>query len=287
MDDSTIRIFVGCDPNDCDLEQMMVLDHSLRRRASMPVEIEWMQLSHDRSSPWFSAPGAVEAGWRTDRWATPFSGFRWAIPSLCGFTGRAIYMDTDTMALGDIAELWRAPMAHGTVLSARKDGGMNRFGVMLWDCAAARDALPELAKLHSEPGIHRELCRHFVDHPELVEKMDTAFNNIDGEGGPVEAIKVLHYSDMGTQFSHPRALARLEGESQVHWFDGEVLEHPRPDLAAVFEAEFDDAIASGKRPEDYRIAQRFGAFPKKSEARYKGNTVTRGPRGWWKRLFAS
>ena len=24
----TIRVFVGCDPNDCDLEQMMVLDYS-------------------------------------------------------------------------------------------------------------------------------------------------------------------------------------------------------------------------------------------------------------------
>ena len=63
-----VRIFVGCDPNDCDLEQMMVLDHSLHEHASLPLEIHWMRLSTDRGSPWFSDP-ANAAGWRTDRLA--------------------------------------------------------------------------------------------------------------------------------------------------------------------------------------------------------------------------
>src|SRR3546814_5908886 len=68
------------DPNDCDLEQMMVLEHSLRQHASLPVDINWMQLSSDPQSFWYSDSG-IPAGWHTERWATPFSGFRWAVPA--------------------------------------------------------------------------------------------------------------------------------------------------------------------------------------------------------------
>ena len=31
MNDDVIKVFVGCDPNNCDLEQMMVLDYSIRK----------------------------------------------------------------------------------------------------------------------------------------------------------------------------------------------------------------------------------------------------------------
>jgi len=49
-----VRIFVGCDGDDCDLEQMMVLEHSLRRHASLPLSLTWMRLSRDPASPFFS-----------------------------------------------------------------------------------------------------------------------------------------------------------------------------------------------------------------------------------------
>src|SRR3546814_10399287 len=102
------------DPNDCDLEQMMVLEHSLRQHASLPVDINWMQLSSDPQSFWYSDSG-IPAGWHTERWATPFSGFLWAVPAYCGYEGRAIYMDTATLVPDDIAALWRAQMPEGTV----------------------------------------------------------------------------------------------------------------------------------------------------------------------------
>lgn len=98
MSNSTIKIFVGCDPNNCDLEQMMVLDYSVRKHTKHPVEIIWMQLSHDPNSPWYTNQQTGE-GWHTEHWATPFSGFRWAIPESCNFQGRAIYMDADVVVL--------------------------------------------------------------------------------------------------------------------------------------------------------------------------------------------
>src|SRR3546814_18103128 len=91
-----IRVFVGCDPNDCDLEQMMVLEHSLRQHASLPVDINWMQLSSDPLSFWYYDSG-IPDGWHTERWATPFSGLRWAVPAHSGYEGGAIYMDTVTI----------------------------------------------------------------------------------------------------------------------------------------------------------------------------------------------
>lgn len=283
MTPEPIRVFAGCDPNDGDLEQMMVFEHSLRRRASLPVQIEWMRLSRDPSSPWYSDPG--RAGWRTEQWATPFSGFRWGVPARCGYQGRAIYMDTDMLVLHDLAELWRMPMHTCAAFAARVDGDMPRYCVMLWNCGAARAHLPDAEALRADADAHRTLTRHFAAHPELVQPMDPAFNNVDGENGPVERIKVLHYSDMGTQFTHARAFERLRAEGRTHWFDGTVLAHPRADLAALFEAEYQDALAAGRRLEDYRAATPFGAFPKKSERRHKGNPFTRAPQGW-RRLFA-
>ena len=81
----TIRVFVGCDPNNCDLEQMMVLDYSIHKHTSAPVEIVWMQLSRDPESYWYSNPETGE-GWDTTKWSTPFSGFRWSIPEYGSFS---------------------------------------------------------------------------------------------------------------------------------------------------------------------------------------------------------
>jgi hypothetical protein len=284
-DAAPIRIFVGCDPDDCDLEQMMVLEHSLRRHASLPLAITWMRLSRDPASPFFS--DGRGAGWRTERWATPFSGLRWAVPSLCGHTGRAIYMDADVLALGDIAELWRAPVETPHVVLGRRFSGEIRLCVSLWDCARAGAALPALAALQSDPRSHEACTRRFATTPGLVGDLDPAFNAIDGEGLAIEAIRMLHYSDMGTQFSHRLSMPRLAAEGRTHWFDGRVRAHPRRDLAALFERIHDDALASGRRLDDYRNPSPFGGVPKRSERHHRGNEVTRpGLRGRLRALLA-
>lgn len=242
-----------------------------------------MRLSRDPDSHWYSQP-EEGAGWHTGQWATPFSGFRWGVPSRCNYEGRAIYMDTDMIVLSDLAELWTMPIKQPAAFAARTDLEMPRYCVMLWDCAAARTVLPDFHVLRARPESHRELTGWFAAHREYLQAMDPAFNNIDGENGAIERIKILHYSDMGTQFTHERAFSRLQSQAQRHWFDGKLLQHPRADLTALFETEYQDALAAGRRPDDYRAMQRFGDFPKKSERRHKGNPVTR-PASRWRRLF--
>src|SRR5882762_6242859 len=114
----TARIFVGCAANNEDLESQVVLEYSLRKHASIPVEITWMQLSRNPASPFYSDP-EKGLGWRTKQWATPFSGFRWALSVLCEFEGRAIYMDSDFIVMSDIAALWYQEFSPGKIVIAK------------------------------------------------------------------------------------------------------------------------------------------------------------------------
>lgn len=282
----TPRIFVGCDPNDCDLEQMMVLEYSLRKHASLPLDIHWMQLSRDPQSFWYADPERRQ-GWRSDDWTTPFSGFRWSIPALCGFQGRAIYMDADMLVLCDIAELWQTPFEAGKVVMAKGGDQAWRFCVSMWDCAAARAHLPPLPAIVGERRAHHRLLAYFRTHSELIQAFDGQFNNIDGEGLPIEAIKILHYSDIGTQLSHKHSFQRLAAQGERHWFDGAVFDHPRQDLVELFDRHLAEALAAGYSLDRYRVKQRFGTLCKASRRNYKGNPVTRGkqPPGLLRRLF--
>lgn len=116
--------------------------------------------------------------------------------------------------------------------------------------------------------------RLLKEQPNLVQPYQDSYNNIDGEGMSIEQIKILHYSDMGTQFSHKYSLPRLEASGQKHWFDGEIMTHPRADLTALFDQYYQEALEAGYTPEQY-IIEPFGAFTKASQANYHGNKVTR------------
>lgn len=272
--DEIIKVFVGCDPNNSDLEQMMVLDYSIRKHTKKLVEIVWMQLSRDPNSFWYSNPQTGE-GWNTSKWATPFSGFRWAIPEYCGFEGRAIYLDADMIVLSDLDELWQHPINNNAIVAAKSNGDSMRLCTCLWDCQKAKTSLISVANLQKNPDSHSQIISNLKANPELVEIYQDSFNCIDGENLPIDAIKILHYSDMGTQFSHQYSLPRLKFEGTKHWFDGRILPHPRKDLIKLFDKYYEEAIKAGYSIENYRISP-FGNFPKRTFKKgYKGNTVTR------------
>lgn len=273
MNDEMIRVFVGCDPNNCDLEQMMVLDYSTRKHASAPVEIVWMQLSRDPNSYWYSNPETGE-GWNTVKWATPFSGFRWAIPEYCGFSGRAIYMDADVIILSDLAKLWNHPIEGESIVAAKTNADMARLCTCIWDCAKAENNILSIEELRRDPDSHQRMMSTIEKNPQLVEPYQDSYNCVDGEALAIKDIKILHYSDMGTQFSHKYALKRVDQEGFKHWFDGKVMPHPRQELVELFDDYYNEALAAGYQLDNYRV-EPFGKFPKKTHKRYKGNKVTR------------
>ena len=104
-----IQVFVGSAPHGLDAESDLVLEYSLRKHCSAPVDIHWMRTGTDM----------LWKEWEQSQWATPFSGFRWAVPAANQFRGRAIYLDNDIVILAGhcrVAECGHAgPTIHGTL----------------------------------------------------------------------------------------------------------------------------------------------------------------------------
>lgn len=261
-----IRIFVGCASGD-DLESQAVLEYSLRKHCSEPVDITWMALSGDPSSPFYSNGGA---GWQTQRWSTPFSGLRWAIPALCGGEGRAIYLDSDVIVLGDIAELWGQEFRPGKFVMAKGGAEAWRFCVSVWDCAAAISHMHNSRDLRARPDAHQAMIAK-MRQSSGVQAFDGAWNVIDGEDYPSAddpRIKLLHYSAENTQPHLKYALPRLAAEGRKHWFDGTVRPHWRADVVSLFDKMLAEAVANGYAPENYAPARPFGPYKIQSHSGY-------------------
>lgn len=254
-----IRIFVGCASGD-DLESQAVLEYTLRLHASQPLEITWMQQSRDPASPFH--------GWRTETWSTPFSGFRWAVPELCGFEGRAIYMDSDCIVMADIAELWEQRLQPGKCVIAK--GAEGRLCVSLWGCSSARAHMTPISVLKASPSSH-QMMRGIFANGKILQPFEGNWNCIDGQGYESlynAHIKVIHYSAENAQPHLRYAVPRLAREGRNHWFDGKIEKHWRPDLIALFDKTLDEAIGAGFKPENYKPAAPFGPYRIASHKNY-------------------
>lgn len=214
-----------------------------------------MQASRDPESLWH--------GWDMSAWATPFSGFRWQVPGACDHHGRAIYMDSDTIVLGDMAALWRMPLDRGQCVAARD---RSKFCVSLWDCGKAMQHMLPLAELRKRDG-HAKQGMYFRTRPWLIRSFGAAWNYLDIEDeGPFT--KVVHYTDLATQPHMHHALPRLAGAGRHHWYDGPVREGRR-DILELFEREFAAAQAAGYTVDRYIPEENFGSIVKRSMVNYR------------------
>lgn len=249
----TIRIFIGCAPNHDDAESQAVLEYTIRKHASRPVDITWMKLSRDPASPFH--------GWDTSSWATPFSGFRYAVPALCNYEGRAIYMDSDVIVMADVAELIDMHMIGGDVMARSS----SRLCVSLWDCAPVdRIGWPNIKRNV------RPVTRNLPFPP------DQNWNCLDGEDYADlhdPRIKAIHYTSMPHQPHLPHALKRLGGK---HWFDGKVTPHWRADLVELWEQMYVEAQAAGYTVDRYCQDEPYGTYSKGSNAGLRGEVPAWG-----------
>lgn len=250
-----IRLFVGVDGTNCDLESQMVLEYSLRQHASQPVEITWMQQT---------AKGPY-SGWRCGSGRTPFSHFRWSIPAMCNFEGKAIYTDSDFIFMADIAELWNQPVP-GVFLAKVGKKGLHKTCCMLFDCAKAKGHVPGLDKLKAMPdpqGTFAGKAGYFrKQHPELATAFEGDWNALDAEGYADihdPRIKAIHYTRMEHQVHLKYAQARLKKEGKTHWYTGPTMEHPNRQLADLFDRLYAEALAAGYTVEQYRVDPFTGA----------------------------
>lgn len=263
-----IRVFVGCAANHEDAESQAVLEWSIRKHASRPVEITWMKLSKDPLSFWYSHEGL---GWQTSMWATPFSGFRWAIPEYCQFKGRAIYCDSDVIFMDDIAKLFDQPFDKNKSVMARGQGSW-RYCVSLWDCEAVRPNMMPVESLKANSQGHRVMAGSFTGAP-FTQSFIGNWNCLDGERYENlhdPEIKAIHYTVMANQPQLKFAIPRLAGIGQKHWFNGVVKPHWRKDLIELFETMLITAQADGYTVESYCREPVFGEYKKRDLSNYRG-----------------
>lgn len=253
----TIRVFVGCSANGEDAEAQAMLEYTLRKHhPGDDLSIIWMMLSRDPISPWYSEPWK-DAGWNTRGWATPFSAFRWAIPHVCDFAGRAIYMDVDQIAMADIGELASQPIPPGKAMLA-KDG--RTHCVILFDCAAMRPHLPPFEELRRVEGRYRSV-RKSVDH--VTAPFVGNWNCLDGEKYPSldhPDIKIIHFTAVPTQPHLKYAVPRLAREGRKHWNNCAAKPHPRKDVQPLVDRLWAEAQAAGYTVDKYLPAEPFGSY---------------------------
>lgn len=169
-----------------------VLEYSIRKHASMSVEVYPMHLSD------------IDIPKPRDRhnWPrTPFSFQRFIIPQMAGYRGRAIYLDSDMQVFRDIRELWTLPFNDAQVLAVREPGETGRrpqFSVMLLDCESLTwDIGKIVAQMDSGELDYEKLMYEMAVVDRISEDIDPAWNCLERYDG--EQTALLHYTDMSTQ----------------------------------------------------------------------------------------
>src|SRR6185295_15933969 len=119
-------VFIGADPRQP--LAYSVLQHSIRVNSSQPVSITALQLDqlpiHRRG-------------------LTEFTFSRFLVPYLCGFRGKALFLDADMIVTGDIADLFEIADHASSVLVNKDQDRFEWASAMLFNCDHCKKLTPE------------------------------------------------------------------------------------------------------------------------------------------------
>ncbi len=201
-----LRIFIGWDsrfPEPAD-----VLRYSLMKHASIPLEIRYLKLDeldlHRTHDPLAS---------------TEFTYSRFLVPHLCNYRGKAVFMDNDMLALGDVKELDdldTGPYALRVVQhDYQPENKVKMYGcpqtsyprknwssLMVMDCSRLKLWTKQVVETQTGAYLHR-----FQDIPdELIGTVPKTWNSLDTLD---ENTQLIHYTNGGPWFpqyaNHPHA----------------------------------------------------------------------------------
>lgn len=201
-----LRIFIGWDsrfPEPAD-----VLAFSLRKHASIPLDIRYLQLdelglnrAHDPLQ------------------STEFTYTRFLVPHLCGFEGTAVFMDNDMLCLGDVKQLADLDMSNLALRVVQHDyqpaNTVKMYGcvqtsyprknwssLMLMNCDRLRLWTKEVVETQTGAYLHR--FQDIAD--ELIGEIPKTWNTLDWMD---EHTQLIHYTNGGPWFEqyvdHPHA----------------------------------------------------------------------------------
>jgi Glycosyl transferase family 8 len=194
-----MRVFVGAD--ETQLVAAAVLEHSIRKHATGPVDFNVM-IDLDVPEPRDPA----------NRARTGFSFYRFMIPRLCDYRGRALYLDCDMQVFADLAELWQIPFDDTRVLCTNQPAPPEKWkddpnfkpgrhlAVMMLDCSALHWDIDEIIAGLDEgrydyKQLMSDLC--IVQPEQIDERIQTEWNHLEQYVPGVT--KLLHYTIVPTQ----------------------------------------------------------------------------------------
>lgn len=196
-----IKIYLGTQ-----IEQSLaadVLSYSIRQHTRSAVEIE----------PLYAAVAAAGIQIPTPRLPrirprTPFTFQRFAIPALCHYRGRALYLDSDMLVFKDIGELWQQPFTSAAhpqsavdLLSVPEPAHSNRppqYSVMLLNCEQLQwDASQLVRQLEAGKWSYEQFVLEMAPAAYKSATLPAGWNDLERYTSKQTAL--IHYTDMPRQ----------------------------------------------------------------------------------------
>ena len=138
-----IKIFIGS--GEASLVERKTLIYSLHKHTKRKLDIYVFNgthnaLEHNQDEP-VLAPLPLKLKYLNG--STEFSLYRYLIPQICQYRGKAIYLDADIVCLADIGELWDAELKEVDLLALANafpelGQGLYRTSVTLMNCESWR-----------------------------------------------------------------------------------------------------------------------------------------------------
>ncbi len=205
MINEKIRVFIGS--GEASVIERKVLIYSIRKNTRAEVDINVFNGTHDALERNDEAPVRINMSLRAKYLNfTEFSNYRFLIPKLCDFKGRAIFIDSDTICLADLKDLFYMDMQDNDLIAkggAYGKSGNKRWGlsVMLMDCSKARFDLEKyLDEVEEKKYTYTDFHQLSPDfqryHPFTIGDLNQQWNDFDHYDANT---KIIHYTNLYSQ----------------------------------------------------------------------------------------
>ena len=210
-----LKVFIGYDPSE--VAAYHVLAHSIIRQSSLPVSIAPLKLDQ--------LPLTRK---RDPKQSTEFAFSRFLVPYLSDFKGWSLFLDSDMLCRGDIADLfaqgnmWKAvqvvkhdytPKTETKFLDQKqtKYEKKNWSSVMLFNNSLCEKLTVDY--VNSATGLELHQFK-WLSSENLVGPLTEEWNHLVGEYDPNPNAKMVHYTLGGPYFS-----GYEHCEYALEWFD--------------------------------------------------------------------
>lgn len=205
MNQERIKVFIGS--GEASLLERKVAIYSIRKHTKREVDIYVFNGTHNaielNDQEPVLAPMSLKIKYQN---ITEFSLYRYLIPQLCNYQGKAIYLDSDVLCLADIGELFDTNL-NGYDFLAKKEAyahsGTKLWGlsVMLIDCQRCRFNLEsyfeEIADgMYSHQDFSCMSPTFLKQHRFAIGELDPNWNVFDSWDFQT---KLIHYTNLYTQ----------------------------------------------------------------------------------------